>query len=617
MSISTHIGDENVMATTSAQVQQLYVAYLGRAADKAGLDYWLNELNGDEPTLTLENLRSNFVNEQPEYTDAYAGLSRNDTVVKIYNNLFGRAPDAAGLAYWSTGGGASVNVDQLLTAFIAGASATDAKVIANKVLVSEVYTSTAGDNYAAADAKSIISGVNDTSASVTTAVGHLSDGTLSGIAVPEAVAALKVSFAANAAVNDFTSSSSKAADVLAIEKQLVTLTAANKVLADQTQTVKDDAGYVAISAELNGDLANARASLGNKTTLQLTGEEAVTAKALVDARSALTTSDNASIDKITAFEKATTDAAAITAPKGTDADLAVATLAAYGSQAGSADVWTKALADAGVDTATVTDVNDQAQALYDALANKATPAATVTKITADFSGVTQFSSVGSLAAQQLAYTKAQDTLTTASNALNTAEGNTYKSAFNAELTAKANLDASTSLDSLASSYKAITDAYQATLDAQTDANAKLAGFSTLHALGDNGTTLTASGAVTDKADVFYFATGKVTTSDGAVNLETGKDSLYLGDGYTLNTAATLDSTGIHGANNSALEVFFFKDATSGNVKAVIETAAEGNTTVTNNTLTASTADKVAIIELTGVTDVSQVTFANGAISHVA
>lgn len=605
------------MATTSAQVQQLYVAYLGRAADKAGLDYWLNELNGDEPTLTLENLRSNFVNEQPEYTDAYAGLSRNDTVVKIYNNLFGRAPDAAGLAYWSTGGGASVNVDQLLTAFIAGASATDAKVIANKVLVSEVYTSTAGDNYAAADAKSIISGVNDTSASVTTAVGHLSDGTLSGIAVPEAVAALKVSFAANAAVNDFTSSSSKAADVLAIEKQLVTLTAANKVLADQTQTVKDDAGYVAISAELNGDLANARASLGSKTTLQLTGEEAVTAKALVDARSALTTSDNASIDKITAFEKATTDAAAITAPKGTDADLAVATLAAYGSQAGSADVWTKALADAGVDTATVTDVNDQAQALYDALANKATPAATVTKITADFSGVTQFSSVGSLAAQQLAYTKAQDTLTTASNALNTAEGNTYKSAFNAELTAKANLDASTSLDSLASSYKAITDAYQATLDAQTDANAKLAGFSTLHALGDNGTTLTASGAVTDKADVFYFATGKVTTSDGAVNLETGKDSLYLGDGYTLNTAATLDSTGIHGANNSALEVFFFKDATSGNVKAVIETAAEGNTTVTNNTLTASTADKVAIIELTGVTDVSQVTFANGAISHVA
>ena len=60
MSISTHIGDENVMAITSAQVQQLYVAYLGRAADKAGLDYWMAELNSVPATLTLENLRSNL-----------------------------------------------------------------------------------------------------------------------------------------------------------------------------------------------------------------------------------------------------------------------------------------------------------------------------------------------------------------------------------------------------------------------------------------------------------------------------------------------------------------------------------------------------------------------------
>ncbi len=39
------------MATTSAQVQQLYVAYLGRAADKAGLDYWLGELNATPATI--------------------------------------------------------------------------------------------------------------------------------------------------------------------------------------------------------------------------------------------------------------------------------------------------------------------------------------------------------------------------------------------------------------------------------------------------------------------------------------------------------------------------------------------------------------------------------------
>ncbi|MDF2641115.1 MAG: outer rane adhesin-like protein, partial [Pseudomonas sp.] len=147
------------MATTSAQVQQLYVAYLGRAADKAGLDYWLNELNGSTTapaSLTLENLRANFVNEQAEYQDAYAGLTRSETVSKIYLQLFGRPADAAGLEYWTNGAGASVNADQLLVAFVNGASAADAQVITNKVLVAEVYTSTAGANYVAADAKSVI-----------------------------------------------------------------------------------------------------------------------------------------------------------------------------------------------------------------------------------------------------------------------------------------------------------------------------------------------------------------------------------------------------------------------------------------------------------------------------
>lgn len=604
------------MAITSAQVQQLYVAYLGRAADKAGLDYWLGELNAEPAKITLEQVRANFVNEQPEYADAYAGLDRNDTVVKIYNNLFGRAPDAEGLAYWTTGGGASVNADLLLTAFINGASATDAKTISNKVLVSEIYTATAGDNYLAADAKSIISGVKDTSASVTAAVAHLTDGTLSGIAVPEAIAALKVAFAATNAVSDFTSSTANASSALAIEKQLVALTKANTVLETQTQDVKDDAGFLAISSELSTDLQNARLSLGNKTTLQLTGEETVAARNLADARLALTTKDDASIDKITAYEKAYTAFNRLTEPKGTDVKLAVDTLAAYGSQAGSSGVWTKALADAGVDTSSVTTVADQAQALYDALADVDTPAATVTKITADFDGVTQFNTVGTLAAQQSAYDKAKSDLGEAATDLNSTEGNAWISTYKLEVAAKANLDASKALDPLEASYKTLADQYAATLEARADANNKLSGFSSLKVLSDNGTTLSATG-VDDKADVFYFATGKVTSSDGILNLEAGKDSLYLGEGYTLNTAATLDANGIHGANNSALEVFFFKDTTSGAVKAVIETAAEGNTTVTNNLLAPSTNDKVAIITLTGVTDVSQVTFANGAITHVA
>ena len=609
------------MAITTAQIQQLYVAYLGRAADKAGLDYWSQQLNADKPVLTLESLRANFVNEQPEYVNAYAGLSRSDTVVKIYNNLFGRAPDAAGLAYWTTGGGATVNADQLLTAFVAGAGATDAKIIANKVLVSEVYTSTAGANYNAADAKSIISKVDDTAASVTTAVGHLTDGSLSGIAIPESVATLKVALAADAAKTAF--ETTKVADVLALEKQLVTLSVANAQLDNQAQASADNADYLTLAGELAGDLANARnlGALGGKTTLQLTGDATVAAADLVAARAALVAKDAASIDKITTYEKAAVAFAATSQVAGPDAAQAVATLAAYGANAANATVWNKALTDAGIDKAVVTTAAAQAQAIYDFLANKDTSATNVAKIASDFSGVTNFATVGTLAAKDQAYNKALDAFNKADAAVKaTAEGTTWANDYQADATAKAKVDASKSLDALEGSYKAIADAYTAAGDAKVAADAKVTADQVLEKLGDAAGVISGDGTAVgnvNKADVFYFAAGKVTSSDGAVTLEAGKDTIYLGEGYTLNKTATIDATGIHGANNSALEVFFFKDAASGKVNAVIETAAEGNTTVVNNSFAASTTDKVSIIELVGVTDVSQVAFANGVISHVA
>jgi hypothetical protein len=609
------------MAITTAQIQQLYVAYLGRAADKAGLDYWSQQLNAAKPVLTLESLRANFVNEQPEYVNAYAGLSRSDTVVKIYNNLFGRAPDAAGLAYWTTGGGATVNADQLLTAFVAGAGATDAKIIANKVLVSEVYTSTAGANYNAADAKSIISKVDDTAASVTAAVGHLTDGSLSGIAIPESVATLKVALAADAAKTAF--ETTKVADVLALEKQLVTLSNANAQLDNQAQASADNADYLTLAGELAGDLANARnlGALGGKTTLQLTGDATVAAADLVAARAALIAKDAASIDKITAYEKAAVALAATSKVAAADITQAVATLAAYGANAANATVWNKALTDAGIDKAVVTTAAAQAQAIYDFLANKDTSATNVAKIATDFSGVTNFATVGTLAAKDQAFNKATDAFGKADTAVKaTAEGTTWAKDYQTDATAKAKVDASKSLDALQGSYKAIADAYTAAGDAKVAADAKVTADKVLEKLGDAAGVITGNGkgvGNVDKADVFYFAAGKVTSSDGAVTLEAGKDTIYLGEGYTLNKTATIDATGIHGANNSALEVFFFKDAVSGKVNAVIETAAEGNTTVVNNSFTASTTDKVSIIELVGVTDVSQVSFANGVISHVA
>ncbi|WP_313409429.1 DUF4214 domain-containing protein [Stutzerimonas kunmingensis] len=122
------------MAITAQQVQELYIAYLGRPADKAGLDYWMAELNAEPAVLTLEDLRANFVNEQPEYANTYGGLSTAQIVAKIYENLFGREGEAEGLAYW-TGEVQSGNVpvDMLLVAFLNGASEADRAVVDQKV----------------------------------------------------------------------------------------------------------------------------------------------------------------------------------------------------------------------------------------------------------------------------------------------------------------------------------------------------------------------------------------------------------------------------------------------------------------------------------------------------
>ena len=594
------------MATTSAQVQQLYVAYLGRAADKAGLDYWLNELNAENATLTLDDLRTNFTTEQAEYTDAYAGLSRSDTVIKIYNNLFGRAPDAAGLTYWTTGGGSTVSSDLLLSSFINGASADDAKVITNKVLVSEVYTSTAGTNYAAADAKSILSGVGADGTSVGTALNKLTDGSLGGLAIPVAVANLKAAAAADAAKTAF--ETTKNADLLAIEKQLVTLSTTDKNIKDQKidATATD---YATVSAELKADLTDARSTLGG-TTKDLAAAAVTTADSLVTARAALTASDKLSVDHVTAYVSASAAVKANPAVAAGDEQQAVATLAAYGANTANSAAWTKALSDAGITAGA--DAAATAQLVYNALSDPAASATAIANVKTAFASVTNFSSVTAVSDKDLAFGKADLALTKATTDLNNADGNAWIAAYKADVTAQEKVASSTSLDSLDSAYKAIDVAHTATTEALKTANDKLVANDVLV---DSGTALTVTADDT-KAEVFYFANNKVTSSDGALTLAAGGDSLYIGEGYTLNKAATLGATGVTGADNNAKEVFFFK-AADNSIKAVIETSAIGSTTLADNTLAASATDGVSVITLTGVTSIDQVSFSNGVISHVA
>jgi hypothetical protein len=613
VSISTHIGDENVMAITTAQIQQLYVAYLGRAADKAGLDYWNAQLNGsiDTPaTLTLENLRANFVNEQPEYTNAYAGLTRSETVSKIYLQLFGHPADAAGLEYWTTGGGASVNTDQLLVAFVNGASATDAKIVANKVLVAEVYTSTAGDNYASADAKAVLADIDETTGSVTTALTGLS--ALPGIAIPANVALVKADVAAAAAVTAY--EASKVDSLKALNDKVVALNAnygaSLTAITDgaDTGTVAGDSYSEAVVAIANASAL--RTAISGSTTADLTTASTTAAKTLADERAELVANDPNAVTKINAYNAAVTADAkvAVVSPD------AIATVEGgldgvigAGSNQATFDAAAASYKTASGSATTITDATD----LYAAIKASATDTAALAKIDAAFNtGVftATYGSLKSTAIADAAKAASTKTVSDAVTALSSVHTTTYAADSVAATNAAKILADAQAADALVAQGTAETTAHTAVVQSGTDAHDAVTDAITAGTIHDIDTAVGAGDVAGTTAELFYFSAIKAADDVAVANFFKG-DAIYVGEGYTFNSAVTVGTDGFAvGTNTAAKEVYFTKNATSGFVEVNVETNAVGHTNGTAGT------DNVAVITLTGVTDVSQVAYANGVVT---
>ncbi|NBB13720.1 DUF4214 domain-containing protein [Pseudomonas sp. SLFW] len=606
------------MATTTAQIQQLYVAYLGRAADKAGLDYWSAQLNATNATLTLDDLRTNFTTQQAEYTDAYAGLSRSDAVIKIYNNLFGRAPDAAGLTYWTTGGGSTVQADQLLTAFIAGAAATDAQVVTNKVLVAEVYTSTAGDAYVKADAASIISTVTSNAASVGTALGHLSDGTLPGVAVPAGVAAVKAEAIAVKALADL-----KTGQITSLTDLNKAVIALNDKLPADKQLDDDDlaitpAGTTATYDEAHAAADNAlavRNAVSTDTVATLQANVTNTTGALSSARDAFVQAagKTGNVDLAVAYEKAYTaneavkaaDKAAVTVATGkVDVDINAAVAA-------DSTALAKANTAAGLTgSAAVTD----GASLYKALTDGTKTADQIKAVSDAFgtflgtTGASDYTALKALASTDYTKNVAVDNLSDAGTAVTNAGGSAYLTAYGNKVTADTTLANYNAADALVKQADALDVAVDASQEAATTAHTNLPAFA--HDLAANADVHLNTGA-----DLFYFADGVKGSDDWTITGFNKGDALYIGEGFTLATGVTVatDGTGNYVGTNAAVkEVFFLQDKTTGVVSAVIESNAVGHAAGGSDA-------NVAVITLAGVTSLSDVSYANGVITsnHVA
>lgn len=600
------------MATTQ-QVQALYIGLLGRAADQAGLNFWIQDIASGN--RTLNDVQKAFA-ASPEFAATYGAITdRTALVSTIYSNLFERAPDAAGLAYWV---GTSLSADELIASFIQYASPADRTVLNNKVLVAETYTGIAGGaaTFKVADAAAVVADVNGTLASVTAGVNKI--GTLPGVTAPANLQAVKAQEAATANKLAFETTKANLDALVALDTKAVQAGLAGYttlVTEDNANTLKGDV-WTEVDNVAAG-VSGIRATVSGQATNVLQVDSDNKAATLAGAKQALITAVPNGAALVNAYEAAV--AAAAAAKPSATAAVAAAKADLDALQLVQDAAWDAALVVANVG---LTNTTTGSQA-YDFLANPATTAAQVTALTNAIaaSGLNTlaknaFTAAATLAAADRADALANDNVTATSGALSTAAGTAganaqftaYTGAETSATTAKSLLDAAKAADALKVEADALTAAYAAVTTAKTNADAAVT------ALGASVKDVTPGANTADAAktanELFYFADKVVTGDDGSITNFAKGDSLYLGTALTFNSGAL--STG----NNSALEFFLVKDGAS--TQVVIETSDFGSATlVTNPTTGAVTGSpNAAVITLTGVT-IDQLSVANGVISFVA
>ena len=140
-------------------ISALYVGYFNRAPDPAGLNFWVTQYTalGQTPAA-LSGIANSFA-QVPESTNLYSFLSApligspTSFLASVYLNLFGRAIDAAGSAFWAGQlalPGAAVG--RIIINIISGAQGDDALVVTNKSLVGKSFAQTLIDTNTAFNA---------------------------------------------------------------------------------------------------------------------------------------------------------------------------------------------------------------------------------------------------------------------------------------------------------------------------------------------------------------------------------------------------------------------------------------------------------------------------------
>ncbi len=580
----------------ASQVQELYVGYLGRAADQAGLDFWTNAITAG--TSTIESVALGFTLSQ-EYTSKYEGLSSEELAAAIYENVLGRAADADGLAFWVGELEKGVQTPEtLLAAMLNSLGTVDQQVISNKVFVANAYTAAAGADYKVEAGAKVLEGVTADTATVSVALATIGNGTLPG-GVP-GLSLIKAIAAANDAV-----------------------TAYGKTAASTNASFDADKNGSVSAAEANTALSAAqgdRALVVNGGTSTIATLEANVTNATNDlaAAKAAATAVTGGAAAIAAYDNAV---AVDTAAKAADTANAAASAAAVAGlqTAVTATGATVTLATLGAAASTTfADANAVLAFLGNTASSASARAALVTELNKVVTYGAEVVKAGDL---DLAAAKAAASLLTATGTLvaidsdTTApgsEGQDYIDDQAALALATTTLANAKTADEKVAAAKAVVDQYTALNKAVVDANTALNTFETansakvdIQALSAAVVSATADAAGT-KSDVFYFSAGNAASvNDGTIANFGEGDSFVIGSGLTYNSGE------LTAGDNNKLEFFLIQK--NDDVQLIIETKAFGSADAV--TTSASAIDNAAVITLTGV-NVADLAINDGVISYI-
>ena len=182
------------MGMNTAAVQRLYVAYFNRPADPVSLAVYEALLPTDREATQaeLQAIADQYFSPSAEYQDMYAGKSNAQIVDQLYQNIFGREAEPAGLVAWAaelTSG--TQTVASLALQLSYSAQGTDADVVANRIEAATAFTTaldTSGEitgysgNDAAASARNWLATVGSDTASKDSAIAGVDAAVTSAIA---------------------------------------------------------------------------------------------------------------------------------------------------------------------------------------------------------------------------------------------------------------------------------------------------------------------------------------------------------------------------------------------------------------------------------------------------